>query len=145
VEIVSDRWCATNAPAVTVCPLAPGTPRDSDPKTSRRATVLLPCFSNGTPTARTDARGRTPAATVRFPACTHGHAPGARCSLASASFGHAGLASPNVARVACPRGPLVPLPVPTCMPCVIPDLLLKHSDATLATYKKTNETFKTCT
>jgi len=41
VEVVSDRWCATttNAPAVTVRPLA-RTPRDSDPKTSRRGAGL---------------------------------------------------------------------------------------------------------
>ena len=34
------------------------------------------------------------------------------------------------------RGLLAPLPLPTCISCATPDLLLKHPDATLATYKK---------
>jgi hypothetical protein len=33
-------------------------------------------------------------------------------------------------------GPLAPLPASHTHPCTTPDLLLKHSDATLATYKK---------
>jgi hypothetical protein len=37
----------------------------------------------------------------------------------------------------------VPPPLPTCSPCATPNLLLKYSDAILATYKKENKTIET--